>query len=240
MSKTRAIRWYLSLTAAGLVTSVVTAWILAVSVSLYATDSYQRGAAKLREDQGGAFLVVTRVERTGSLFVAADLWGPDDLAGESVVAESQFDPMSLAGTVGLSRAIPWDSQMGRWPEYGSRYVEARGWPFLCLWCEVFYEYDPATMPNSKPPLSVFRGGLGVPHIPMLRGIDGVTRSAVLPAFPLWFGLTLNTLIFALLWAAGLTTAQRYRRRRRIRAGLCPTCKYEMSGLEGAVCPECGS
>jgi len=60
----------------------------------------------------------------------------------------------------------------------------------------------------------------------------------LPVDPLWAGLLVNSLIYAIVtWiVARLFVA--WRRARRRRRGLCPRCAYDLAGLD--TCPECGA
>ena len=67
-------------------------------------------------------------------------------------------------------------------------------------------------------------------------LNGAHRP-ILPIFP---GVIVNTLLFALPWYAlffGASAARRWRRRRR---GLCPRCAYDLAGTTAGVCPECGA
>jgi len=65
-----------------------------------------------------------------------------------------------------------------------------------------------------------------------------------PVEPIWSGLTLNTILFGSISAfvvfgpvGALRYARAHRRRTRIAAGLCPTCRYPGGHLN--TCPECG-
>lgn len=58
-----------------------------------------------------------------------------------------------------------------------------------------------------------------------------------PTVPNWPGLVLNSLFYAaVIWAAA-TLAASARRFLRLRAGLCPACKYPIGNAP--VCTECG-
>lgn len=57
--------------------------------------------------------------------------------------------------------------------------------------------------------------------------------------PVWPGLILNTLLYALLPASVAVAFVALRRRRRRRRGHCPACGYDRRGDTAAVCPECG-
>jgi hypothetical protein len=91
---------------------------------------------------------------------------------------------------------------------------AAGWPLPCLWSS-------ATSND------------------VLAGIDvGRTDGRVLPTRPLWAGLIVNTLVYALLVSV-IVLAIPIRRRLRTRRGRCPRCAYELAGDLAACCPECG-
>lgn len=59
----------------------------------------------------------------------------------------------------------------------------------------------------------------------------------------WWPLTVNTVVFAALWAmliAGPFLFTAARGRHRARCGRCPNCNYDRTGITAeAVCPECG-
>src|ERR1043165_988742 len=57
--------------------------------------------------------------------------------------------------------------------------------------------------------------------------------------PLWPGFTIDVAVYGTAWAAALAGFRAVRRVRRVAAGLCPSCRYDLGGLAGRVCPECG-
>ncbi|MCH9057265.1 MAG: hypothetical protein IIB55_01415 [Planctomycetes bacterium] len=66
---------------------------------------------------------------------------------------------------------------------------------------------------------------------------------ILPLRPVWPGFVINTFLFTIpaylvLVIVGAGTAM-LRRRRRRRKGLCTACGYDLAGLNGGRCPECG-
>jgi hypothetical protein len=111
---------------------------------------------------------------------------------------------------------------------------ATGWPFLTAWCEWSYDY------SGTPQQPVLHRG-----IPMSSPAPGslwpnASQLRALPLRPIWTGLVLNTVFYALavwcLWQA-LSMSRRYRRRAR---GQCVRCGYSLAGLAlPTVCPECG-
>lgn len=60
----------------------------------------------------------------------------------------------------------------------------------------------------------------------------------LPVMPTW-GLTTNTLVYALGWWGAVVVSGWARTRRLRRRGLCPSCAYDLRGELTGGCPECG-
>lgn len=72
----------------------------------------------------------------------------------------------------------------------------------------------------------------------MRCLAVLDSSASLPLDPIYRGLFLNTLFYALLWSIPLVVAPAFVRWLRSRRGGCPTRGYDISGL--SACPECGT
>jgi hypothetical protein len=75
------------------------------------------------------------------------------------------------------------------------------------------------------------------------GSDSLADLRILPVRPLWGALIADTLFMAAAWwmmlrlaAVGWAAVQA---RRRDRRGLCKHCGYDLAGLDGPTCPECG-
>jgi hypothetical protein len=123
----------------------------------------------------------------------------------------------------------WDS--ANWvpdtPASGGRYINttcefAVGWPVLS-----FSKDADDRAPNK------YRGGtvFNTMYSPAVRGFTWR------PIFP---GVVLGTLLWALPCAILMIAARHVVRARRRRRWQCPTCRYDLRGLpEAAVCPECG-
>jgi hypothetical protein len=105
--------------------------------------------------------------------------------------------------------------------------DARGWPLQALWCS-FKE-------SGHFVLSVSGG------IPLSDEPANARSIRSLPLRPIWRGLMVNTLFYAALWAmvVGLVWWRPMRRRHRRSRGLCGRCGYDMRGIAGGRCPECG-
>jgi hypothetical protein len=109
--------------------------------------------------------------------------------------------------------------------------DARGWPYLALWCTL----DPAVIEGTA-------AGKPCPDGIALSKLNGkITTSyfRALPVRPIWRGLAADTGIFAGAWLSGLVLAGAGRRWWRRRRGRCPACGYDLSG-SSTVCPECGA
>ena len=66
---------------------------------------------------------------------------------------------------------------------------------------------------------------------------------ILPLRPIWPGFAVDALLFTVPAYLALVLvgecAAMLRRWRRRRKGLCPACGYDLAGLDGTRCPECG-
>ena len=60
-----------------------------------------------------------------------------------------------------------------------------------------------------------------------------------PICPIWPGFAINTILYAAILWLPFAALGRFRRRRRIKRGLCPKCAYDLRGGNHAACPECG-
>jgi hypothetical protein len=62
---------------------------------------------------------------------------------------------------------------------------------------------------------------------------------LVPYGPVWSGIVLNSLVGAIgIWALVVFPAA-VRRARRRKRGCCVACGYDLAGVGGGVCPECG-
>lgn len=114
---------------------------------------------------------------------------------------------------------------------------ASGWPMLSM---RFRERTTTTIPTGVGPRRV-RKTVTVQNGHTIR--DGLGISNILPLRPVWPGFVVDVLVFSippylLLVFVGGGIAMRRRSRRR-RSGLCIACGYDLSGMDGSRCPECG-
>lgn len=135
-----------------------------------------------------------------------------------------------------AQLLPWSAAADRTPlidQPGTavdpfRYGVVGGFPAPALWHEV----GGLLQPNRV------RGGLDLS--PLFGAPVPGNRRLVLPLRPVWWGLLLNTLAYATIWAAAIMAVGASRRAVRRLRGQCPRCAYDLGALpEGAPCPECG-
>lgn len=112
---------------------------------------------------------------------------------------------------------------------------AAGWPRLALWSQ---RRLVGPMGNRT---ETFEGEWLFGRAAGRNGSS--TFSTWLPLLPIWRGLLIDTAFwggvwFVLLWPTGLVAGKIKRVRRRKR-GRCAWCRYDLRGIEGAFCPECG-
>lgn len=103
--------------------------------------------------------------------------------------------------------------------------DARGWPFLALWCNI---------DEVAPSGHSVRGGIALSPASTTTG-----HARALPYLPIFRGAILNTLIYSGAWTLIILIARRIRAILRRRRGHCPRCNFNLAGDIAAGCPECG-
>ncbi|MCI0363209.1 MAG: hypothetical protein L0219_04960 [Phycisphaerales bacterium] len=81
-------------------------------------------------------------------------------------------------------------------------------------------------------------GIRLPARPMQSWPATSMRVPAIPYRPIWVGLSVNWLFFAILLWLGFVAVTSARRWRRMRRGLCARCGYPVG--ESATCSECGA
>lgn len=104
-----------------------------------------------------------------------------------------------------------------------------GWPCRAFWG--WYVLDRSTQPRERTH--------GILEVVLPKFRSRFNANYEIPYLPLWRGLILNTLFYAVIWCALLALPRVIRRTRRARKGLCRSCGYDMRGLINTPCPECG-
>lgn len=147
---------------------------------------------------------------------------------------------SKAGAKVVSRLLPRGSDAdssGEWGTLGrisngirlqdEGTEDARGWPWLAMWCEIKHAPvygDPA----------VVRGGLRVPTTG-----TGLGDARCVPLRPIWTGFLLDTAFYGAIWAMFLVGVPTGKRAARRKIGRCVRCGYDLQHDLAAGCPECG-
>lgn len=65
------------------------------------------------------------------------------------------------------------------------------------------------------------------------------KDVMLAFMPMWPGFAVDVGVYGVVWVGVLVVMLAGVRGRRVRAGVCPECRYDLRGLVGDVCPECG-
>lgn len=110
---------------------------------------------------------------------------------------------------------------------------ACGWPAPMLCGEVELDRWGAITPTDDfiPTGAAAAAGAMPIYGYQLRGV---------PLRPIWHGVLVNSIVFALLAWAVIAAAFWARRAWRARHNICVRCTYDLRGGPHAVCPECGT
>lgn len=104
-----------------------------------------------------------------------------------------------------------------------------GWPMKAMTCSVHWQ----TQISNADVIYRVEGGVQLPR-------DREFEPRALPLTPLWPGLIVNVVFFAVLWLSIMWIAGVARSRSRKRRNCCIKCGYPRTGLpQGGTCPECG-
>jgi hypothetical protein len=127
---------------------------------------------------------------------------------------------------------------GSWAVLHRAWAKHTGWPSLAVGCEL-YAFNGAFLPSGQWVFPSWRLGL-VRASPPGRGRPPYLQ---LPSLPLWPGFALDAGIYSGAWGLVLfmvlSLGRAGKRRMRIARGRCAACGYDLRGLAGGVCPECG-
>ncbi len=123
-------------------------------------------------------------------------------------------------------------------------LEMAGWPFKSLWGAVEANDPPETNGGSQQPgISPYlrrselvkHGALTIPiHETAYNGVP----VRVVPCYPIWLGLFLDSTIFAAVGAFATHLYRAMRTRRRHATLRCISCGHQL-GSQTLACPECG-
>ncbi|MBL8886506.1 MAG: hypothetical protein JNK16_07590 [Phycisphaerales bacterium] len=117
-----------------------------------------------------------------------------------------------------------------------------GWPFIAFQCDAGLIETRGLV--SRKIFARWFGVSGGSDVSELlpqrsRGRWGVTQQTVLPLTPVWAGLGADSVLYGSIWFAIASGVRGVRRLWEPRRGCCRGCGYDMAGLHGTMCPECG-
>lgn len=214
----------------GAVSGVLVAWALAAWLP-HRTLTKRYNVVLSATSGGNGFVSVFEIRGTGMIRRG---WGPGlqarpafwgELADSATIA-LKFKSADQDRSWG---ALPAALESTRRLTAGVRVEDARGWPFLALWCSLDEAAIQGVGGGDPAP-----GGIRLSR-PGPKATPGHFRA--LPMRPIWSGLARNTAVYAGAWLAVLLVLRLGQRiLRRIR-GRCLACGYDVRGL--ACCPECG-
>jgi ankyrin repeat protein len=113
-----------------------------------------------------------------------------------------------------------------------------GWPLPCL---RYVRVAPDRSPFFESLDYDTDGAIAGRHPLAALGVTG-SRELLLPYRPIWFGLVIDAALLGLAWLIVLRLPYPWRFARavgRVRRQRCPTCHYDLRGIESDRCPECG-
>ncbi len=119
-----------------------------------------------------------------------------------------------------------------------------GWPSLGLKSDLFWE----RRPGGKWQITQVDGNAGWKlasgiKFPFALGVVDSTpqgrERCQIQLIPLWPGFVIDVMFYAGTWLTMLYVVGAVRRWRRVRRGQCGGCGYDVRGIAGGVCPECG-
>ncbi len=232
-------RWLwriLALAMLGACTAVAVAWALAASLpARNLTKRYnvvgEPGLPALGTSRG-MLISIDEFSRPGMVRRA---WKPGVLKGVSSLAADWGKEATLAlhlKTVNHDRSwglLPDDLVHPTMKSIGAE--DARGWPFLCLWCTL--DEPVINSAVGGPPV---RGGLPISRLTLKSRLSSFRA---LPLMPIWRGLVADAATYAGSWAVLIPAYLAIRSAIRRRRGRCPACGYDLGGKLGGGCPECG-
>lgn len=114
-------------------------------------------------------------------------------------------------------------------------IRAVGWPWRCVWGEEVWAAVLPDYPQEGERHAKAR------QAQWSRGQWEFSENAFpLPLFPIWRGIVLDLVAFALPFLGLQIAAGAWRAGRRRRRNRCVACGYDWSGIgDGVECPECG-
>jgi hypothetical protein len=200
--------------------NIVVAWCIALLVAFDQTAYEGRRFSEATEG-GRVSMLVIRWDTFGSAFF------------ESMSQHDQKSHVELRPVE--ERYVPSWSNLAFASPGGStrRFIEARGWPSLSVWCEYRLPKDPSIETYTV------LGGIPTPLVPAPKGYEDWTFPKTLPVRPIWTGMATNTFFYGIgFWclAKGICWL---RSLARLASRRCAKCGYPLAPARSTRCPECG-
>lgn len=246
MNARRTILLVVGLLAAGVATTVATAWVAGWRALSMSTWDQARIDPGVVPSHIGNVSLSSAVAVLRSRYEARIDWYSRRDSDSAVLPEQAVAAGERAAV------LPWVFGVEPWPEFDPswrdptrahqnvfREVDTFGWPRRALWCRFdWVSTDQGLKLRPFGGLALSSDAVGITFDPLDR------HARVLPYTPLWGGLVLDSLIFAVAWAVlGVLSYRLFslsQRRRLKRTGCCTRCGFDLTGLQGSICPECGS
>ncbi len=235
----RFLRYVVVCLMLGVITTVAVAWGCALWMDV--SEGSRRTVIRPSESDAFEWWFDVR-RRPGSAGV--NLWCISlDEGGRDEVAPA-IPTTVPPGFPTWNQGWPHESQVSWFGSQIPRAQEARGWPWLAMWCEHFTYFEQTVEELRSNPAYVTYRTLpyrGFALKPIARPVrPAITR--VLPLGIIWTGFASCTVLYASAWLIVLhmpfmfTNLRQQIRRRRDQ---CIACGYDLRGAEHEVCPECG-
>lgn len=153
---------------------------------------------------------------------------------------ARIAPERVASRWERAELLPWLDGRRPWPDprVGEGvWVKAAGWPWRCFSCGLSRKDAPGFGSHTW----TVRGGAILSNATFPGWADWPPYfPRIVPCRPMWPELAGNVVVFTGAWAAALFVLAAWRRKRRLRLGLCVKCGYSRTGIDrGMPCPECG-
>ncbi len=108
--------------------------------------------------------------------------------------------------------------------------DAIGWPMRSWQMRTGI---PKPVRGTVSPLLVARTDTGITIL------VGAIKDRRMPVTPIWPGAVMNWVLYAFVAFVFQCLVLAVVERRRVRQGFCRYCRYDLSGIDADVCPECG-
>jgi hypothetical protein len=223
----QGVVWTAAFLLLGLATTVLVAWALAV----WLPHKSLHWRVNIIGSPAEGFVGVREVRRPGMLRRS---WRPETFAQPP----AWYLELVPRGPVVPAQVAREDRRWGRLPDalerrndqaLASGMEDARGWPFLAMWCGL----DPDAIAGTATADPVW-GGIEISPRP-----GNPAQFRALPFMPIGRGMALNTAFYGGIWAGLVAAAWLARRSARRLRGRCLRCGYDVRASYAALCPECG-